>query len=207
MRGAIYALSLGLYGRSHVIAEFPRRPAHRGIGLSDWDGYASRLRRVMAYRNTHFDRRPKLDVTNVPAREHGRYDFVVSIDVFEHIAPPVARAFHGAASLLKPHGVFVFSVPYTLDAHTVEHYPALHDYRIVNVRGVRRLMNTRADGRFEFFDDLVFHGGGEATLEMRLFCKADLDRLLQDAGFTEVRVVNEVAEFGIEYDNPCSHTF
>ena len=66
MRAAIAALSLGLYGRVYDIDHFPRRPRLRGLGMSDWDGYAVRLRRVLDYKNTHVQKRPKLDITAIP---------------------------------------------------------------------------------------------------------------------------------------------
>jgi SAM-dependent methyltransferase len=207
MRAAIAALSLGLYGRVYDIDHFPRRPRFRGLGMSDWDGYATRLRRVLDYHNTHIEKRPKLDITAIPRREHGRNDFLISIDVFEHVPPPVSRAFEGAATLLKPGGVLILSVPYTLNDRTVEHFPNLHDYRITEHRGTRRLVNRRRDGGTETFDDLRFHGGRGMTLEMRVFCKRDVEEQLHAAGFGEVDVVDRMPEFGIIYDNPCSRTF
>jgi SAM-dependent methyltransferase len=207
MRAAVAALSIGLYGRVYDIDHFPRRPRFRGVGMSDWDGYAARLKRVLDYRNTHLQRRPKLDITAIPRGERSRNDFLISIDVFEHVPPPVSRAFDGAAALLKPGGVLILSVPYTLDERTVEHFPDLHEYRIVEDRGARRLVNKRRDGRTEIFDDPTFHGGVGTTLEMRVFCKRDVEQHLRDAGFGEVDVVDRMPEFGIIYDNPCSRTF
>ena len=207
MRAAIAALSLGLYGRVYDIDHFPRRPRLRGLGMSDWDGYAMRLRRVLDYKNTHVERRPKLDITAIPRGERGRNDFLISIDVFEHVPPSVARAFDGAAALLKPGGVLVLSVPYTLDDRTVEHFPSLHNYRITEHRGIRRLVNRRPDGRTEVFDDLSFHGGRGITLEMRVFSKRDVEEQLRVAGFGEITIVDDMPEFGIIYDNPCSRTF
>lgn len=207
MRAAVAALSLGLYGRVYDIDHFPRRPRFRGLGMSDWDGYAMRLRHVLDYANTYVEKRPKLDITAIPRRVRGRNDFLISIDVFEHVPPPVSRAFAGAAALLRPGGVLVLSVPYTLDDRTVEHFPDLHDYRITEHRGARRLINRRRDGRTEIFDGLNFHGGRGMTLEMRIFCKRDVEEQLRDAGFGEIAVVDRLDEFGIIYDNPCSRTF
>jgi SAM-dependent methyltransferase len=207
MRAAIFALSMGLYGRPLDIASFPKRPRFRGVGLSDWDGYAARLRRVLDYRNTRYDRRPALDITAVPERERSRYDFVLSIDVFEHIPPPVGRAFEGAAALLRSGGLLVFSAPYTLDEQTVEHFPHLDTFRLAEHAGVPYLINKRRDGRLEWFDDLVFHGAEGFTLEMRLFARGDIERHLRQAGFGSVTLVDDVPEYGIVYDNACSHTF
>src|ERR1700736_2766401 len=166
MRGAIAALSVALYGRAYEIARFPRHPRFRGLGISDWDGYVERLPLVLDYHCTYYDQPPRLDITAVPEAERGRYDFVTAIDVFEHVPPPVSRGFAGAASLLKPGGVLVLSVPYSLDDRTIEHFPNLHDFEIVDHGGAPRLVNTTVDGRVEVFDDRVFHGGGGKKPEM-----------------------------------------
>lgn len=175
--------------------------------MSDWAGYSERLRKVIDYRNTHFDRPPRLDITAIPERERGRHDFLLSIDVFEHVPPPVSRAFDGAAALLKPGGALILSVPYTLDDRTIEHFPSLHEFEIAEHCGVRCLINRTSDGRMEIFDDLCFHGGEGMTLEMRSFCKRHIEDLLRTAGFGDVQTVDRIAENGIIYDNPCSHTF
>ncbi len=207
MRAAIAALSIALYGRVYDIARFPNRPRFRGLGMSDWDGYAVRLARVLDYRNTHLDSQPRLDITAVPPRERGRYDFLIAIDVFEHVPPPVGRAFEGAASLLKPGGVLILSVPYTLEERTTERFPNLYDYKLEDDGGSPRLVNRTRDGRTEIFDDLRFHGGTGMTLEMRVFCKRHIEGLLRDAGFCEIHIIDRIDEYGIIYDNPCSHTF
>ena len=33
------------------------------------------------------------------------------------------------------------------------------------------------------------------------------EQLLHEAGFGEIRIIDRIAEFGIIYENPCSHTF
>ena len=52
---------------------------------------------------------------------------------------------------------------------------------------------TRA-GEVEYFNDLVFHGGDGATLEMRLFAEHDLLLHFSTAGFTDVRVRGDADE-------------
>ena len=86
----------------------------------------------------------------------------------------MSRAFANARRLLKPHGIFIFSVPYSLDQETLEHFPDLHDYRLVEKDGAWRLENRTSDGRRQVFSDLVFHGGPGSTLEMRLFSRNGL---------------------------------
>jgi len=176
-----------------------------GIGLSDAACYAEPLARAFRYRNTFFHAEPRLDITAIDPALRGRHDFVVASDVLEHVAPPVARAFDNALALLKPGGTFVLTVPFSLAADTVEHYPELHDWSLEATNGAFRVLNRTADGRVQRFDSPVFHGGPGTTLEMRLFSRDALVRELHRAGFAGVRVADEpYLPFGIHWPEPWS---
>ena len=204
-RGIVHLLTTELFGVSIALPELPQRPDIAGIGLSDSEGYASRLAQRLDYRNTFFHAEPKLDISAVPPELSARYDFLIASDVFEHVAPPVSRAFVNARRLLKPDGVFVFSVPFSLAPETVEHFPELHDYRLVHADGAWRLENRTADGRRQSFTDLVFHGGPGSTLEMRLFSRVALEREFAAAGFVGTRFVDEpYLPYGIVWPEPWS---
>lgn len=205
MRATIHLLTSELFGRSIVLPDLPRRPDIRGIGLSDSQGYAVTLAQKLAYTNTYFHMEPRLDIGAVRDDPKVRYDFMIASDVFEHVAPPVLRAFVNARRLLKAGGVLIFSVPFSLEADTVEHFPELHDYRLVEALGRWRLENRTTDGRCQVFDDLVFHGGPGSTLEMRLFSKAALEREFADAGFVRMRIADESwLAHGIIWPEPWS---
>jgi SAM-dependent methyltransferase len=194
-----------LLGRTLPLPQLPRHADIRGLGLSDDPRYALPLATAFDYENTYFHAEPRLDITAVPPARRGRYDFVIASDVFEHVLPPVARAFEGVRALLKPEGICVFTVPFSLEPDTVEHFPDLHDWRLEEHDGTWRLHNVTADGRRQTFGDLVFHGGPGSTLEMRLFSRAALERAFADAGFARVRVADEpCARFGIEWREPWS---
>ncbi|HEX6136767.1 MAG TPA: methyltransferase domain-containing protein [Casimicrobiaceae bacterium] len=192
-------------GRDAVLGDLEPQRHIRGLGLSDADAYARPLAHAFAYENTYFHTAPRLDILDVPEGRRGRYDFVIASDVFEHVAPPVARAFENARTLLAPGGALVFTVPFTLDAQTIEHYPDLHDWRLDERDGRWRVLNTTGDGREQVFDDPVFHGGPGTTLEMRVFSLAALQRHFADAGFARVRVADESCDaFGIAWPEPWS---
>lgn len=194
-----------LFGEDRVLEDVPKSRHLVGIGLSDAPAYADILARRFAYTNTFFDADPRLDITRVPDELAGRHDFVIASDVFEHVVPPVSRAFDGARRLLRPNGVLILTVPFSLDPETVEHFPDLHDFSIVEDAQGKRMHNTTRDGHAQTFDRLVFHGGSGATLEMRLFSRAALERELRSAGFTRVRFADEPCErFGIVWPNPWS---
>ncbi len=204
-RSIAHLLVRELIGEDRALPDLPESPHIVGIGLSDAHSYAVPLARRFSYTNTFFDTEPKLDITAVPSSLAGRHDFVIASDVFEHVVPPVSRAFAGARQLLKPDGVLILTVPFSLDPDTVEHFPDLHDFRIVDVEGTRRLQNRTREGSEQAFDGLVFHGGDGATLEMRLFSRAALLRELRDAGFSRVRLADEACpRFGIVWREPWS---
>jgi len=189
MRAIVHTLSQELYGRCMPIDEFPKEPRYRGIGTSDWVGYGDRLAKRLDYTNTYYHQEPQLDITCPDKSLEGTLDFITSTDVFEHIVAPVGRAFEAARRLLKPDGVFIFSVPYNLEGETVEHFPNLHDWRIDRPEdGKPTLHNVTKDGQQEVFDDLVFHGGAGATLEMRVFTLPGIERDAAAAGFEKPRV-------------------
>jgi SAM-dependent methyltransferase len=204
-RAIVHLLTTELFGRSMTIPQLPQRRDLVGIGLSDSENYARRLSDKLGYTNTFFHKQPQLDIAAVPEDLTHRFDFIIASDVFEHVAPPVSRAFVNARRLLKPHGVLIFSVPYSLDPETREHFPDLHDYRLVDVGGSWRLENRTADGRTQVFTDLTFHGGPGSTLEMRLFSRAGLIRDFAAAHFAGVRIADESClTYGIVWPEPWS---
>jgi SAM-dependent methyltransferase len=197
-RDLIHALAIRLFGSALPIPDFPSRKALVGIGLSDADCYALRLSRRFAYTNYFYHSAPYLDITRVEATLHGTCDFLIASDIFEHVPPPRHVPFENVARILKPGGLLVLSIPYTHLAGTVEYYPDLHDYHVVTVGGRRVLVNLTRDNRVELFDDLFWHGGAGWTLELRVFAKGDILRLLSRAGFQAVQIHEaDVAEFGI----------
>jgi len=193
-RAIIHVLSMELFGVALTIPEFPRIRSIRGLGLSDSHVYADRLAQKFDYRNTFYDREPRFDIAAAPPEEFGRYDFVISSEVFEHVQPPVDRAVENAYRLLKSNGMLVLTTPYSLEASTAEHYPELHEFGLAKVGDRLVLVNRTADGRTQVFDNPVFHVGcnGDA-LEMREFSECGLKSLLAHAGFGDVCIYSETS--------------
>jgi SAM-dependent methyltransferase len=205
-RAVIHHLSMRLFGRSLRIGDFPDTARDiEGIGMSDSDKYARPLAEKLRYTNTFYHQAPRLDIQSPRADYAGRFRFVISSDVFEHVAPPIERAFENLHRLLAPGGVLVLTVPFATEGRTVEHFPDLHDYAIARDAEGFVLTNRTVDGRQQTFRNLVFHGGPGTTLEMRLFSEPDLCRHLADAGFSDIQVHREPAfEYGIYWREPWS---
>ena len=206
MRALMYALGVELFGTPRVLPAFPYDKRIRGLGLSDWEGYSLKLAKFFDYTNTFFHAEPHLDISDVPEALAGQHDFVIATDVFEHIPPEgIDRAFTNLRRLLRPRGVAIFSVPFTKHGETVEHYPRLHDFRIVEEGGRRVLLNRTADGQEERFEKPHFHGGEGLTLEMRVFSEPDLLRRFAAAGFSRAEVrADHAPQFGIMW--PIDHS-
>ena len=209
MRDLIYMLALELFGEALPLPDFPQCDDVKAFGMSDALIYATALAEKVNYTNTFYDRQPYLDITEPHPDEHGTYDFILSSDVFEHVAPPIDRAFEEAFRLLKPHGFLCVTVPSShLADETVEHYPDLSQYAVVELAGEHVLVNRKADKTLEIHSNLDFHGGIGATLVMRLFSMKDLERRLRAAGFTEVEFqVEPVERLGIVFEGPWSRPF
>ena len=190
MRSVIYALSRVLFDESLALPDFPARPDVRVMGLSDWDGYAIPLARKLGYTNTFYHKDPRLDIASIDPALENTLNVLISSDVFEHVAPPVSLAFQNSFRLLKPGGTLILTVPYTLEAETVEHFPDMYQFEIRSVDHKRVLYNKTIDGREQTFENLNFHGGAGETLEMRRFSLDGLTRELKDAGFQKIEILS-----------------
>lgn len=199
MRSIIHLLSLRLFGKSIPIPDFAVNKSTRGIGLSDWHGYAQRLRQKFDYTNTFFHQKPYLDIANPPSEDFGKYDFIISSDVFEHVPPPSIKAFEGAFNLLKPGGALILTVPFSTEEDTLEHFPDLNDYKVVRFQNDEYvLVNRDINGRYKVYENLVFHGGPGTTLEMRVFCRNDITQKFKDSGFQAFEYFDsDVSQYGI----------
>ena len=207
MRAIVHLLSAALFGEARALPDFPVNRKVKGIGLSDENCYALPLAKKFDYANTFFDHDPFLDITAAHPELYGSYDFILSSDVFEHIAPPIERAFAEAFALLKPNGFLCVTVPSAPgDVDTVEYYPDLHAYSIVELGGEHVLINRKRDGSIEIHQNLEFHGGPGATLVMRQFSMRDLEPRLRAAGFSDVSFLDhDIEPSGIFLAGPWAH--
>jgi SAM-dependent methyltransferase len=205
LRALLRALSVELFNVTLALPDFPTVKSIRGLGLSDNGRCALALAKRFDYRNTYYDQEPRFDAGEPAPGEHGLYDFVLASDVFEHVAPPVEQSLRNVFELLKPNGFLAMSVPYSLEQTTREHFDDLQDHGVVKAGEHLALVNRTRHGKWQVFDNLVFHGGPGSTLERRVFSEADLRRLLAAAGCGRVNFISEdYPPFGITHQKNYS---
>ncbi|AEG59390.1 class I SAM-dependent methyltransferase [Desulforamulus ruminis] len=205
MRAIIHLLSMSLFGNSLALPHFPVNDKIKGLGMSDWEGYALPLAQKFNYVNTFYHQEPRLDIVKVEPKWHNQFDFIISSDVFEHVPPPVHIAFENVRKMLKPGGTFIFTVPYSKLSQTTEHFPDLFDYEIIVEKEQKKLINVTRDGHKQVYENLIFHGGSGATLEMRVFSEASLLVHFQEAGFPIVKIHGQSnLKYGIHWEQQWS---
>jgi len=205
VRSLIALLSREVFGALLALPEFPVLKGIRAIGMSDTPELAARLAEKFDYTNTFYHQAPFFDLTRPDPRDEGRFDFILSSEVLEHVPPPIDHAFAALHRLLKPEGVLLMTTPYSIGGQTVEHFPDLFEYTLAALGGRTVLLNRRRDGGIETFQNLVFHGGHGSTLEMRTFTEESLRAHIRAAGFGQVHFGAEnFPELGIEHPDSWS---
>lgn len=205
LRSLVHLLSTELFGTSIVLRDFPKLRSIRGLGISDQQCYAGILSDKLDYTNTFLDREPRFDVSERHPDLYETYDFILCADVLEHIKPPVERALDECFRLLKPGGFWVLTIYCNRQDHLREHFPDLHEHRLVSFSDAAVLINRRSDGTIQVYDNLIFHGGTGATLEMREFGASALRSKLSNAGFRELEFLsNDIPNIGVLFDDDVS---
>lgn len=198
-RWIVHALSTELFGESFLLNKFPRQKSICGLGLSDEGRIAHGLARRLHYQNTFFHCEPRLNIMDPPLTT--QYDFIVASEVFEHVEPPVQKAFDNLFRLLKPGGFAVFSTPWGGSGENVEHFPDLHDWQVIRLKSGYVLVNRTSTGALQTFDNLIFHGGPGSTLEMRQFSEDGLMANCRAAGFHTIEMAQDYLEYGIGWES------
>lgn len=197
-RALMFALSHHLYHKPIPLSDFTPNKNIKAMGLSDAPHYADKLAALFDYTNFFYHTEPFLDICHIEAMTPGSYDILITSDVFEHVPPPRHVAFVNSHHLLKPDGLLLLTVPFTLLPKTAEHFPHLHQFGFVRDKKGMLLVNRRRDQTFEVYDELTWHGGEGSTLELRVFAETDLLQILADAGFKDITVWHEdIPTYGI----------
>ncbi len=203
IRSLVYAISQELFGIPLPLLDFPILKGLRGLGMTDSDSYAQILTGRFDYRNTFYDREPRLDISDINGQPEGTLDFLISSEVFEHVRPPIEDSLRNAYRLLRPDGVLIFTMPWEADwgPPPVEHFPSLSDYGLAQLRSGPVLVNRTERGELQVFDNLAFHlSGTTPALEMRRLSATELKRAFSAAGFADLRFYTEdYAPFGIRH--------
>ena len=206
-RAIVNEISKRLHGKSLALPDWPARADVRVMAMTESAQVALPLGKKLQFTNTFLHQSPKLDIAKPVEAGADLYDIIISSEVFEHVAPPVQNAFNHLKQWLRPGGFVVFTVPFSLEAQTHEHFPNLHQFEIIAEPSGRVLRNITRKGVQEKFQHLVFHGGAGDTLELRLFLLQSLRQHFIDAGFATLEVADAPCyEFGIVWNEPFSIT-
>ncbi len=186
IRSVIHLLSLEMFGESIPLPYFPVRKDIYGLGMSDADAYAKLLAEKFSYSNTYYHKEPKFDITSVGIGEHYKFNFVISCDVLEHVRAPTIEAFYNLKAMLQERGIVILTVPYMLLEDTLEHFPDLNLFEIIDDGDSKKLINTTVYGEKQEFTELTFHGGPGATMELRIFTKSSIKKEFEKSGFHKI---------------------
>ena len=158
LRWLVHRLSLELFGSSIPLPRFPVDRSLTGLGLTDSHSIAHILEQRLTYRNTYLHQEPRFDLTRDPS-PIGPLDFLIASEVLEHVEPPVSRAFRRAASILKPSGFVLLTVPWIFDGEPKSEIPELQDWKFCWHDGAWTVVNRRADGGTDFFPRIAVDEG------------------------------------------------
>ena len=175
--------------------------------MTDKDCYAGILADKFDYTNTHYDREPRLDFTEPHPGRAGAYDFILSADVLEHIAPPVERALDEIHDLLKPYG-FLRRHRLLPPAATRmrEHFPDLYEYRICPAgRPGRSDQPPRATAPWKSATIWCFTAAPARPWRCASSESPRFEARLRGAGFQDVHfLTSNLPEWGILFDHDIS---
>ena len=88
-RSLVAALTLRMVGSVVVLRDIEKRKDVVGVGMSDAPCYARLLEQKFSFTNTFYHCEPRLDMTNPSEQRLHSCDFIISSDVYEHVALPV----------------------------------------------------------------------------------------------------------------------
>jgi len=197
-----YALTHYVFSQEVALNNLEKQKSLKIVGLSDGPAYANTLAKKCDYTNTYYHRDPFLDITKPDSYYLGKYDALISADVFEHVLAAPSHAFKGAYDVLKPGGHLILTVPFINAGPHKEHYPGLMNYTPEQRADGSWLAHLEyAGGRKETDEKPCFHGGPGKTLEVRLFNRDRIEEELAWAGFETVIVhVDNMPERGMNWN-------
>ena len=183
-RASVLAIGLHLGYGLLPLPKWPQNWAVQGAGCDDSPVLFSTLPTRTLYTNTHLERFPYLDLTDIPEKYESSLDYFVCGDVLEHVeSGQLSNAIIGIAKLLKPTGFAVISVPIVPDDLACEIYP---DSKEAIVAGPSHVRWQTADGRWIDDYEPEFHGGSGRVLAFRRFSNSSIIEAVTKHGLTNV---------------------
>ena len=173
-----------------------------GLGISDDINVASRVATKFFYSNSYYDVFPLLDIRKVPSVAKRAFEFVICSDVLEHIDTGLDFAVEGIASMLKPNGFAVISVPILVDQANLEFYPNLSTFEILN----GEVHWTDTNGEKMVDTNPEFHGGRGQNLAFRQFTDDSITSTLLNNGFSKIIKGMTAKKYGV-HENQLSGVY
>lgn len=196
-----YIVSKHLFKNQLPLAQQKPNKKLRLIGLSDGQVYARHLEAICNYTNSFYHQKPYLDITSPPKNYLGKFDALISADVFEHVLAEPCHAFRGAYNILKPGGYLILTVPFVNIGEHKEHYPGISGYNSTETDNGWIVDIEYHNGKKSVDKNPKFHGGPGKTLEVRLFNRTRLMEELNWAGFDDVNIMDEnLPKHGINWN-------
>lgn len=197
-----YALTHYVFREDVALNNLEKQKHLKIVGLSDGPVYAKMLAKKCDYTNTYYHTKPFLDITKPGRHDIGKYDALISADVFEHVLAAPSYAFKGAYDILKPGGHLILTVPFINVGDHKEHYPGIVNYESEQRSDGSWVAHIEyPNGKIVTDETPCFHGGPGKTLEVRLFNRKRIEEELSWAGFKSVMVhVDNMPERGMNWN-------
>lgn len=92
-RGLMKAFMEEVLGvKNAVLKDAPENKAIRGIGMTEWAGYASLLSKKYSFLETYFHAEPRLDIMDPSTFSYRDLDFIICSEVLEHVLAPRVKS-------------------------------------------------------------------------------------------------------------------
>lgn len=166
----------------------------RGLFLSDSPDFFAFFSRKWDVSNVFYHKYPVLDLFSVPDAAKKSFNFVVCSDVLEHVGGSPLAALEGLRALLKPGGAAVVTVPIGDPVETVEHYPGMVDYKVLDGPAVQWRDES---GTVTVDNNPEMHGGDGLVVAFRRFGKSEFENQVVAAGFTCIQEIGSLPSLGI----------
>ena len=176
------------------LPDIPTDWSRSGVGFDDHPSIFSRYPARWDFVNTRLHRFPELDLLRPTDSAISAFEFALCSDVLEHVQQPHRRGLEGLLKILRPSGFAVISVPISGSSETIEHFPGLKSFKILEDKSLEWTDET---GTRHHERDPQFHGGDGLTVEFRIFSAEGMIADLIEVGFESALALVSRPDLGV----------